>query len=208
MEEKLYGLMEIAEQQQRAVSTALAAQEKQQAALANTVVQLQSLIGRQLVSATENAAHSGATEAVRCALANAGKEATQAVAESCRPLLAGLAGVAAQAATAESQLKGAVGWFGWRWAGLAGSIALGAILALVLSAWGAVWWQRAQLDELKAERTRLAEEVTAARSTLAIFEKRTGGVRYVEGSDGRFLLIRNDFDKLKCVGDVPCARLK
>jgi hypothetical protein len=206
-EKKLYLLMEIAEQQQQAVKAALAALEARQTTLVKTSAQLQTVM-QTMLPAAEAAARKGATEAVKAALENASKTATDAVAKSCQPLLAGLAGVTGQASAAEDKLKGAVEWFGWRWAALAASTACGAILALLLSAWGMVWWQRAQLAEVKAERAKLGDEVAAAKSTLAALEKRTGGVRYAEGSDGRFILVRKGFETLNCVGDVPCIRLK
>ena len=208
IEEKLCALMRIAEEQQAAVQGALAAVEQQQIELSKATVQLQTIIGQQLVPAVQKAAVIGATQAVKNALENASQIASTAVAESCKPLLAGMAGVASQAAEAEGRLKGAVQWFGWRWAGVAGSIALGAILALGLAAWGMVWWQRSQLADLQAAREKITHEVAAAQSTLAVLEKRTGGVRYAEGSDGRFILVRKGFETRNCVGNVPCIQLK
>jgi hypothetical protein len=208
IEKGLYALMEAAAEQQASVNVALAALEQQQIELAKTTVQLQTLIGEQLVPAVQKAAIVGAAQAVKKALENASQIASAAVAESCQPLLVGMAGVATQATAAEAKIKGAVQWFGWRWAGLAGSIAFGAILALGLATWGMVWWQRGQLADLKAEREKITHDVAAAQSMLAVLEKRTGGVRYAEGSEGRFILVRKGFEKHNCVGNVPCIRLK
>ena len=208
IEKALYALMEAAAEQQATVNVALSTLEQQQTELAKATAQLQTLIGQQLVPAVQKAAIVGATQAVNAALENASQMASAAVAESCKPLLAGMAGVVAQATAAEGRLKGAVQWFGWRWAGVAGSIAFGAILALGLAAWGMVWWQRSQLADLQAEREKITHEVAAAQSTLAVLEKRTGGVRYAESRDGRFILVRKGFETRNCVGNVPCIRLK
>lgn len=207
IEKNLYLLMEVAEQQQKAVSAALAGLDKRQIELTQTAAQLQA-IGQQLVPKAAQAASDGAARAVKTELENASQTATAAVAAACKPLLAGLAGVTGETATAEGQLKEAVKWFGWRWAALAAATACGAILAVTLAAWGAVWWQRSQLADLKIERDQVSGEVAAAQSTLAALNKRTGGVRYVEGTDGHFILVRKGFEQANCVGDVPCIKLK
>ncbi|MDM5182024.1 hypothetical protein PO883_33155 [Massilia sp. DJPM01] len=207
IEKNLYLLMEVAEQQQKAVSTALAGLDKRQIELAKTAVQLQG-IGEQLVPKAAQAASEGAARGVKTELESASQTASDAVAVACQPLLAGLAGVAGETATAEGQLKEAVKWFGWRWAALAAATACGAILAVTLAAWGAVWWQRSQLADLKIERDQVNGEVTAAQSTLAALNKRTGGVRYVNASDGKFINVPGGFKAMTCVGNVPCIRLK
>lgn len=207
IEKNLYLLMEVAEQQQKAVSAALAGLDKRQIELTQTAARLQE-IGQQLVPKAAQAASDGAARAVKTELENASQTATAAVAEACKPLLAGLAGVTGETATAEGQLKAAVKWFGWRWAGIAGATACGAILAVTLAAWGAVWWQRSQLADLTAERDRISGEVGEAQSTLAALTKRTGGVRYVNASDGKFINVPGGFEQMTCIGNVPCIRLK
>ncbi len=207
LETKLCGMVDIAERQQEAINTALAGLDARQIELTKSATQLQTVMQKMLPAAGA-AASAGAAQGVKVALENASQTATDAAAQACQPLLSGLAGVAVQIAAAEGRLKGAVKWFGWRWAALAGATACGAILAVTLAAWGAVWWQRTQLAELKAERDQISNEVAAAQSTLAALEKRTGGVRYAQGRDGRFILVRKGFETANCVGNVPCIRLK
>lgn len=207
IETKLYALMGVAEHQQQVVDSALAGLDTRQAELTKMAAQLQTVIQKMLAAAGA-AASDGAALGVKAALENASQTATDAVARACKPLLAGLAGVETQAAAAEGKLRGAVKWFGWRWVVLAGATACGAILAVTLAAWVAVWWQRSQLADMRAERDKISREVAAAQNTLALLEKHTGGVRYAKGSDGRFILVPNGFDSLNCVGDVPCIRLK
>jgi len=205
-QEFFYALVETAREQQKAVSTALAGLDKSKNELTKAAATLQEY-GKQLVPNAGKAASEGAAQAVKTALENASQTAIDAVAVSCKPLLAGLAGVTGETATAEGQLKEAVKWFGWRWAGIAAATACGAILAVTLAAWGAVWWQRSQLDNLKAERDQITAEVAAAQSTVAELEKRTGGVRYEETKKGRFIVPRKGYDAWTC-DDIPCIRLK
>lgn len=205
-EQALFGLMQVAKEQQQAINAALAALKNRQTDLTETAMHLQTVI-QTLLPAARAAAHEGATKAVKAALENASQTAVDAVAQSCQPLLVGLAGVEAQAEAAEGQLKEAVKWFGWRWAGIAAATACGAILAVTLVAWGAVWWQRSQLAGLKVERDQVSAEVAAAQSTVAELEKRTGGVRYEESKKGRFIVTRKGYDAWTCE-DMECIRLK
>ena len=208
IEQNLYRLMELADQQQMAVSVALAGLDKRQIELTQTAARLEE-VGQQLVPKAAQAASDGAARAVKTALENASQTATAAVAEACKPLLAGLAGVTGETATAEGQLKAAVKWFGWRWAGIAGATACGAILAVTLAAWGAVWWQRSQLANLTVERDQVSGELAAAQNTLAALNKRTGGVRYMETEKGRFILVPRGYDVgWTCNENVSCIRLK
>lgn len=207
IETKLYSLMGIVEHQQQVVDSALAGLDTRQAELTKMVAQLQTVI-QKMLPAARGAASDGAALGVKAALENASQSATDVVARACKPLLAGLAGVETQAVAAEGRLKDAVKWFSWRWVVLAGGAACGAILAVTLAAWVAVWWQRSQLADLNAERDKISSEVAAAQNTLAVLVKKTGGVRYAKGRDGRFILVPTGFDSLNCVGDIPCIRLK
>lgn len=203
IEQNLFGLMELAKEQQIAINTALVGLAKSKIELAQAAAGLQEY-GKQIVQKVGSAASEGATQAVKAALENASQTAAGAVVESCQPLLAGLTAVTRQTYAAESKLKNAVEWLGWRLAAVVGAIAG----VVILSMWMAVWWQRSQLDDLKAERDKISGEVAAAQSTLAALTKRTGGVRYVNASDGRFINVPDGFDAMTCVGNVPCIRLK
>lgn len=206
-EQVVFLLLETAEIQQQAVGAALAALVQHQADLGAAVAALKTA-GQALAPTVASAARTGATKAVQDELATPAQTAAAALEKSAAPLLARLDCIAAEAGKAEARLKGAVAWFTWRWMALAAVAAFGAILALLLGAWGAVWQERSQLADARAERENLAAEVSEAKAMLAVLDRRTGGVRYVEASDGRFIVIPKGFDALTCVGKTPCVRLK
>lgn len=206
-QQQLFGLMEMAESQQKAVGEALVALGKQQAALIETVLQLRTT-GQALVPAVKTAADMGVGAAVKAELGTLAEDAKTALEKSTQPVLDRLAGIVTQAEAAEAKIKGAVAWFGWRWAAVAGAVGVGVILGVVLIAWGLIWWERSQLTDLRAERDKVTGEVSDAQATLAVLEKRSGGVYYREAKEGRFLLIPKGYEALKCVNDMPCVRLK
>jgi|GEM_PF-6076807 len=185
-QQNLYALMEVATEQQQAVNTALAALNQQHTTLKNTTGALQAIINEQLIVATEKAAGKGATAAVKTALADITEQATDA----------------------EQKLKGAVAWFGWRWGLLATGIGFGVVLAMVLCTWTLLWWQRSQLDDIKAEKAQLNEDIATAQQTLDMLNSKTGGVRYVDATNGRFLLINKGYEVKECNNKTPCIKLK
>ena len=159
-EDRLYGLMEVAERQQGAVQAALeglaverAALAREREALARGVASLQ--IGTQ-----------GAVRAaVADSLAGAASEGVAAVQAATGPLLARLDGVAAQVGQADAALRGVVAWASWRLLGwMAAAVAL-----LVLGGWLAttliLWWDGGAIQATRAERARLQAEVAEMRAS-------------------------------------------
>ena len=199
---KLYRFMELAEEQQKAVSTALAGLEKSKTDLTKAATALQAY-GEQLVPNTGKAASEGAAKAVKTAMENASQTATDAVAISCKPLLDGLAGVEKQAVVIEGKLAGMSKWFGWRFA----MTVCGAIAVVIIAVWGATWRERSQLADLKAERDQISAEVAAAQSTLTALETHIGKARILDAPDGLFILAPGGV-LMKCIDKVPCIKLK
>ncbi|GBR73959.1 hypothetical protein [Acidiphilium acidophilum] len=143
-EDRLYGLMEIAERQQAAVQAALdgltaerAALERERQALAREVTAL--------AQRTRQAVHSAVVES----LAGAAGEGVAAVRVATQPLLGELAGVTTGAARAEAALRRVVQWASWR---LLGWI-MALIAALVLFGWlsstALVWWDTGRISKLQ-----------------------------------------------------------
>lgn len=183
-DERLYGLMAVAQEQQQAVQAAIAGLAQREAALAATVARLQAL-EQSLPPAVQKAAMVGTQRGL--------SETSQAV----------FAGVIAQTAAAETKLRDAVAWFGWRWTALAGTL----VLAVAIAAWSVVAWQRSQIAALRIEHAQWAAEVQAAQATVARLEQKTGGVHYLDATNGRFIVVRRGFEAMTCDG-VPCIRLK
>lgn len=145
-EDRLYGLMEIAERQQAAVQVALdgliterAALERERKALAREVTAL--------AQSTKDAVHS----AVSDSLAGAAGEGVEAVKIATKPLLGQLANVTKSAGDASAALRRVVQWASWR---LLGWI-MALIVALVLFGWmsstALVWWDSGRINTLQSQ---------------------------------------------------------
>jgi len=153
-EDRLYGLMEVAERQQAAVQAALEGLAAERAALAREREALaRGVAGLQL--GTQGAVRA----AVADSLAGAATEGAAAVQAATGPLLARLAGVSEQAGQANAALRGVVAWASWRLLGwMAAAVAL-----LVLGGWLAsalvLWWDGGAIQAAQAEKARLQAEV-------------------------------------------------
>ncbi len=153
-EDRLYGLMEVAERQQAAVQVALEGLAAERVALARE---------REALALGVRDVQIGAQGAVRSAvadsLAGAAAEGVAAVQAATGPLLSRLAGVAEQAEQADAALRGVVAWASWR---LLGWMAAG-VAALVLFGWLAsglvLWWDSGAIQAARAEKARLQAEV-------------------------------------------------
>lgn len=157
-QQKLFGLMALAEEQQKAVQAAIEGLKGQQSAM---------------------------LQAVQTGTA-------QAVNEAARPLIGELSGVVQAASQAEGKLSGAVTAFGWRWALLVGCLGSGAIVALLVSAWLAVWWQRYQVEDLAEQKAALLEEVGELRANAEDWAKRGGRAKLETCGDAGRLCVRVD----------------
>ena len=87
------------------------------------------------------------------------KEAQSAVKASVDPVIQSLSGVVTAANHAEAKLNRAVAAFGRRWLMLAGVSAASACCALLLTVYAAVWWERSELESLKAEKAAMQENI-------------------------------------------------
>ena len=159
-EDRLYGLMEVAERHQAAVQAALEGLAAERAALAREREALaRGVAGLQL--GTQGAVRA----AVADSLAGAAVEGVAAVQAATGPLLARLDGVAAQAGEADAALRGVVAWASWR---LLGWMAA-AVAALVLGGWLAttlvLWWDTGAIGAARVERRQLQLEIAELRAS-------------------------------------------
>ena len=177
-QQQLFGLMAVAEEHQKAVKAALdgltaerAALAKERAAVAQAAASVAGVAGEVRKAAAEAVGAS-----VRQSLAGASDAAAKALGEASRPIVGQLSGVVKAAGEAEGKLSGAVAAFGWRWAMLAGGAAAGGIVAVLLAAWLAVWWQRHQVESLSEQKAALLGEVAQLQANVAALEKRGGRI--------------------------------
>ncbi len=154
-EDRLYGLMEVAERHQAAVQAALDGLAAERAALARE---------REALARGVAGLQSGTQGAVRAAvadsLAGAAVEGVAAVQAATGPLLARLDGVAAQAGEADAALRGVVAWASWRLLGWIVAMGAAAVVLGWLMSSGVLWWDTGAIQAARAEKARLQAEVT------------------------------------------------
>ena len=154
MEDRLYGLLEVAERQQAAAQAALEGMAAERAALKRE---------RDALAAEATALGVGLRTEVRSAvadgLADAATEGVQAVQTATAPLLGELAAVTERAGRADAALRRVVLWASWRLLGWIAAV--GAVTALVgwLTGSAVLWWDAGAIAEARAEKARLQAEV-------------------------------------------------
>jgi hypothetical protein len=159
-EDRLYGLMEIAERQQAAVQAALDGLAAERAALAREREALARGV-RDLQLGTQGAVRSAVTDS----LAGAATEGVAAVQAATKPLLGRLAGMTAEAGQAQAALRQVVLWASWRLLGWV----LTAVAGLVLLGWLAstlvLWWDTGTIAAAQVEKAQLQQEVAELQAT-------------------------------------------
>ena len=153
-EDRLYGLMEIAERQQAAVQATLEGLAAERTAMRR---EREALMwdAQKLELGTRMAAREAVTES----LAGAATEGVAAVQAATKPLLGRLAGVTAEAGQAEAALRQVVLWASWRLLGWV----MAAVAGLVLLGWLAstlvLWWDAGTIGAAQVEKAQLQQEV-------------------------------------------------
>ena len=159
-EDRLYGLMEVAERQHAAVQAALEGLAAERVALARE---------REALARGVAGLQAGTQGAVRAAvadgLAGAAVEGLAAVQAATGLLLSRLDGVAERAVQADAALRGVVAWASWRLLGwMAAAVAL-----LMLGGWLAstlvLWWDEGAIQAARAEKARLQVEVAGMQAS-------------------------------------------
>ncbi len=122
---KIFGLIDLAERQQAELTAAIEALKAERGALrADLAATVRQTLSQSSATALETAT---------------------------APILDRLASVATATAQADDTLRGAVAWFGWRWAAIAWASAGGLLLAAWLAIAAIAGFYRGQLEDLRAE---------------------------------------------------------
>ncbi len=158
-EERLYGLMEIAERQQAAVQAALAGLAAERAALKRERDERASE-----AKALDLSLQAAVRSAVTDSLAAAATEGVQAVQTATAPLLDKLDSVTATAGRAETTLRRVVLWASWRLLGwvMAGMAVL--VLLIWLTSTVTLWWDTDAIASAQARKAQLQAEVAELRA--------------------------------------------
>ena len=118
----------------------------------------------------QQAVQAAVTAALAKGMGDLAQGAEIAVKASVTPVLQSLGGVVEAANQAEAKLNKAVAAFGWRWLLLVSMSTAGAIFALLVTVYAAVWWERSELDSLKAEQA-------TVQANIAKFDQLKGHIR-------------------------------
>lgn len=154
VEEKLYGLLEIAEQQQVAAQTALDGLTSERAAFAEEREQWTESIGP-----LSEELRAAVLQAVTNSMADVMQTGTDAVKGMTTPLLDSLGVMSEQAKQAETSLRSVVQWARWRLLGWA----LATIASLAVLWWLAVcavlWWDTSAIGRTQVQKAQMEVEI-------------------------------------------------
>lgn len=171
MQQQIFGLYGVAQDQQKAVQEALDSLAAEREKLAQMSAKLERGVPT-LQKATETAVKT----AMAVALQGAAQAAVKAFEGASGALIKNLAGAAEAAQKAESELNEAISSFRWKWAALAAAMTLGGIVAVLCAAWLVMTWNRAEIASLSEQRQALLAEVAGLQRNLAELEKRGGKI--------------------------------
>jgi len=184
-QQQLFGLMTIAEEQQKAVKAAidgLTAERtelaKERAALTQAVAKVAGVAGdvkraaANAVPAMERAAGEAVGTSVRQSLAGASQTAANALGEAAKPVIRSLSGVVQAAQDAEGSMRSAGAWFAWKWV----AVAAGGLIGVCLVAYASLAWQLHQVSILRDDRAALAADVAQMQANVSALEKKGGRI--------------------------------
>jgi len=161
-QQKLYALMSIVEQQQKMLDGTLAKLEAERAALARE----RSSMGQTVMQSVKQSM-SGVADTVSQALQGAIKPSVDTLKTS-----VGLADNASNRLSASmSRVQSA-----WTWRIL--WLSVGVLLLVSLMAYGMVWWERSQIEDLKATRQALQADINRMKPIVTDLERRGGALQW------------------------------
>lgn len=211
-DDRIYGLIVAAEEQQRVVEAALArlaAQEEaighERTLIAETITSLNAHT-RDLRAAAQSVApqlEAGTREAIRTAIAenlrDAGAIVTDSLTHATQPAIMRIGLVDDAARKAEAAMRGVAAWASWRLLGKAAAGFVILAVLLFLAPFAVWWWDERAVSETRAEKARLERDIQAMRQTAAEMQdtvdqlaKRGGRATLTECGETRRLCIRVD----------------
>lgn len=124
----------------------------------------------------ENAVKAGVGES----LSGIAEETKTAFDEALKPIIGDLAGAARSANQVEEKLNRVKDSFGWKWALVVGGTALALVAVISIFAWGAVWYQRYQIEQLSAQKVALTSEVADLEANVNQLAKQGGKIKIAD----------------------------
>ena len=168
-EQRIFNMMVLVEDQQKAVAAAIAGLAAERAALAKERAAL-----ARAVQGIQKDIDDAVSAAVERSLDGASETAAKALGEAAKPVIGELSGVVQAASDAEGSLRSAGQWFAWKWV----AVAAGGLVGVCLVAYVALAWQLHEVGSLGDEKARLAAAIVRERATVAELTKDGGRVHW------------------------------
>ena len=153
-EERLFGLVEIAERQQAVAQMALEGMAAERIALGQERQEW-----TDLVDPLSEDIRAAVLQAVSENMAGAAEMGAEAVKAATEPLLGMLTEVAAEARQAEAALRGIVRWTSWRLLGWGLATVAGLALVWWLAVGAVLWWDSSAIGAAQLEKVKLDAEI-------------------------------------------------
>jgi hypothetical protein len=177
-DERVFGLIAAAEDQQKVVAAVLArlatqedalARERQLLAEDRAALRAEIAALRQTAGTVGSALQRSTREAVAIAVADsmtgAGATAAQAVTTAAGPVLNRLDGMAVVAQEVEASLRRVVEWVTWRLLGRVGAVAAACLLVVVLGNVAIQWWDGRAIAADQAQKALLEAQIAGLQDT-------------------------------------------
>ena len=168
-EQRIFNMMVLVEDQQKAVAAAIAGLAAERAALAKERAAL-----ARAVQGIQKDIDDAVSAAVKRSLDGASETAAKALSEAAKPVIDRLSGVVHAADDVEDSLKKAGQWFAWKWV----AVAAGGLVGVCLVAYVALAWQLHEVKSLGDEKAKLAAAIVRERATVVELTKDGGRVRW------------------------------
>jgi hypothetical protein len=169
-EDRLYGLMEIADRQQAAVQTALDGLAAERAAWQRERERL-----AYEIQALDLGTRAAVRSAVQESFSGVAVQGVAAVQAASQPLLSKLAGMTEAAGQAERAMRGVVLWASWRLLGWLLAVVAGLMLLVWVANTGLLWWNASAIGAAQARKVELQAEVAEMQANRDDWAKTVGG---------------------------------
>ena len=226
-EQSVFGLMQVASDQQKAIDKAIANLELEREAFVTARAEMLAATAEQLklmstavggvaevaghikkaaedaIPAISKAASAAAGSAVEKSLAGASETAANALEKAAAPILSGLTGVVRAGEGAADKLNAATKSFGWKWALVGGGTAVVFVIGVLGVTHMVTWSQRGTIADLKTQKVALQDDISQMQTSVANLERRGG--RIVMTKCGERLCIEVSADQGKNAAGGPTA---
>ena len=165
-EDKIFGLIAVAEEHQKAAKAAIDGLAAERAAFAQAVQGIRKAAGEAVAGAAKQSL-AGASETAVAAFSNASEPFTRKMED-----------VADKADKAADRVKSAARWIGVKAVAFAVAVAVGCIVVVGLAAWISLAWEHHRVSDLSAEAAQLREQIAQERDTVTELDKRGGRVHW------------------------------